>query len=111
MMEPGDARLHRSAGPGRDRGPVTMPSSPSSAATPCQASRHLGDGPLEACGLIPRSRLRGIRVGFFSDHVGHQVVAVNGQTLERLTLIAGGQRVGSDAVVPDSGKALLKIGA
>jgi hypothetical protein len=46
-----------------------MPSSPSSAATPCQASQHLGDGPLEACGLVPRSRLRGIRVIFGSATV------------------------------------------
>ena len=68
-------------------------------------------GLLEASGLVPRSRLRGIRVGFFGDHVGHQVLAVDGQTLEQLTLIAGGQRVDDDAVLHDAGKALLKIGA
>jgi hypothetical protein len=65
----------------------------------------------EASGLVPRSRLRRIRVGFLSDHVGHQVLAVDSQTLEQLALIAGGQRVDDGAVVHDSGKALLKIGA
>jgi hypothetical protein len=64
---------------------------------------------LEAWGLVPGSRLRGIRVGFLGDHVGHQVLAVDGQTLERLTLIAGGQRIGDDAVLDDAGKALLKV--
>src|SRR5829696_5306757 len=68
-------------------------------------------GLLEACGLVPRSRLCGIWVVFLGDHIRHQVLAVDGQTLERLALIAGGQRVGGDTLVHDAGKALLKIGA
>src|SRR6266508_4708239 len=65
-------------------------------------------GLLEACGLVPRSGLRGIRVVFLGDDVGHQVLAVDGQALERLTLIAGGQRVGDGAVLHDAGEALLE---
>ena len=68
-------------------------------------------GLLEASGLVPRSRLGRIGVGFFGDHIGHQVLAVDGQTLEQLPLIGGGQRVDDDAVAHDPGKALPKIGA
>jgi hypothetical protein len=95
-------RYHHAAGT-RHRSPHHQKARP--------ASNHLRDGPLEAGGLVPRSRLRGIRVGFLSEHVRHQVLAVDGQTLERLTLIAGGQRVDDDAVLLDAGKALLKVGA
>ena len=53
---------------------------------------------LEAGGLVPGSRLRGIRVVLLGDQVPVEVLAVDGQALEGLTLIAGGQRVGGDAV-------------
>ena len=31
-------------------------------------------GLLEDCGVVPRLRLRGIRVVFFGDYVGHKVL-------------------------------------
>jgi hypothetical protein len=62
-------------------------------------------GLLEAGGLVPGSRLRGIRVVLLGDQVPVEVLAVDGQALEGLTLIAGGQRVGGDAGLLDPGKA------
>jgi len=47
VVEPGDARLHRFRGPGRGRGSgwrwAVLTQLPSNT---CQASKHLGDGPL-----------------------------------------------------------------
>src|SRR5215211_1800283 len=68
-------------------------------------------GLLEAGGLVPGSRLGGIRVVLLGDQVPVEVLAVDGQALEGLTLIAGGQRVGGDAGLLDPGKALVQVGA
>jgi putative transposase len=59
MVEPGIDRLHLLAGPGRGRGPDDAVVLTQLCATPCQASKHLGDGPLEL--LVLRHQLAVLR--------------------------------------------------